>query len=135
MLDEQCSMKVANSKCIEGACHCDAGFLPFRKHTCLSRKYSIFEFATLVFLFRFMNHLAFFASTFRMCAFLLFFSFLVDLFYVTTCCMHISLRELCDIFTYAILVIRHCIENQFVEIKSRFLVIVASIEDTLNPFE
>ncbi|KFB52978.1 hypothetical protein ZHAS_00021268 [Anopheles sinensis] len=37
-LSEQCSMRVANSSCIEGRCQCDGGFLQFRKHTCLSRK-------------------------------------------------------------------------------------------------
>lgn len=43
-LDDQCSMKVANSACIGGVCHCEDGFLPFRKHTCLSRKYNWFDF-------------------------------------------------------------------------------------------
>ena len=38
-LSEQCSMRVANSSCIGGRCQCDGGFLQFRKHTCLSRKY------------------------------------------------------------------------------------------------
>ncbi|ETN63549.1 hypothetical protein AND_004736 [Anopheles darlingi] len=36
-LSEQCSMRVANSSCIEGRCQCDGGFLQFRKHTCLSQ--------------------------------------------------------------------------------------------------
>jgi hypothetical protein len=36
--DEQCSMRVANSGCLEGACRCTEGFLQFRKHTCLVRK-------------------------------------------------------------------------------------------------
>lgn len=39
VMTEQCSMKVANSECLGGACQCEDGFLPFRKHTCLSRKY------------------------------------------------------------------------------------------------
>ncbi|XP_070507362.1 uncharacterized protein [Chironomus tepperi] len=33
--DEQCSMRVANSGCLDGACRCTEGFLQFRKHTCL----------------------------------------------------------------------------------------------------
>jgi hypothetical protein len=39
VLDEQCSMRVANSGCLEGACRCVEGFLQFRKHTCLARKF------------------------------------------------------------------------------------------------
>nr|XP_029726695.1 uncharacterized protein LOC109418925 [Aedes albopictus] len=35
-LSDQCVMRVANSHCIEGRCHCEDGFLQFRKHTCLA---------------------------------------------------------------------------------------------------
>lgn len=38
MKDEQCSMRVANSGCLDGACRCTEGFLQYRKHTCLVRK-------------------------------------------------------------------------------------------------
>ncbi|XP_055624597.1 uncharacterized protein LOC129767582 [Toxorhynchites rutilus septentrionalis] len=36
ILSEQCAMRVANSVCVENRCHCEDGFLQFRKHTCLS---------------------------------------------------------------------------------------------------
>lgn len=53
VLDEQCSMKVANSACIESTCHCEDGFLPFRKHTCLSRKYTIHLSIFIIFFYIF----------------------------------------------------------------------------------
>nr|XP_033342691.1 low-density lipoprotein receptor-related protein 2 isoform X1 [Megalopta genalis] len=34
-VDEQCSLKVANSGCVDGFCGCKQGFLQFRRHTCL----------------------------------------------------------------------------------------------------
>jgi hypothetical protein len=40
LVKEQCSMKVANSVCLHGSCRCDSGYLQFRRHTCLSRKYT-----------------------------------------------------------------------------------------------
>uniref|UniRef100_A0A336LN87 CSON003693 protein n=1 Tax=Culicoides sonorensis TaxID=179676 RepID=A0A336LN87_CULSO len=36
ILSEQCSMRVANSTCINNTCQCIEDFLQFRKHTCLS---------------------------------------------------------------------------------------------------
>ncbi|XP_055608927.1 mucin-2 [Uranotaenia lowii] len=36
VLSEQCSMRVANSRCVQSRCHCDEGFLQYRKHTCLA---------------------------------------------------------------------------------------------------
>jgi hypothetical protein len=39
LVKEQCSMKVANSVCLHGSCRCESGYLQFRRHTCLSRKY------------------------------------------------------------------------------------------------
>lgn len=39
VLSEQCSMRVANSSCVNNTCQCVDEFLQFRKHTCLSRKY------------------------------------------------------------------------------------------------
>lgn len=133
VLDEQCSMKVANSKCIEGVCHCDAGFLPFRKHTCLSRKYSIFEFATLVFLFRFMKHFAIFASTFKTCASLLFLIFgfmwqnVVCTFY---CVNYVTFSRM--LFSWYSTLHRKSIRRNK---KSISHYTGTSIEDTLNPFE
>ena len=48
LVKEQCSMKVANSMCLHGSCRCQSGYLQFRRHTCLSRKYT---FITLDILF------------------------------------------------------------------------------------
>ncbi|XP_062540418.1 uncharacterized protein LOC134208665 [Armigeres subalbatus] len=36
ILSDQCAMRVANSHCVESRCHCEDGFLQFRKHTCLA---------------------------------------------------------------------------------------------------
>ncbi|XP_059620349.1 sortilin-related receptor [Phlebotomus argentipes] len=36
LLEEQCTKKVANSRCLDGICLCSEGFLQFRRHTCLS---------------------------------------------------------------------------------------------------
>lgn len=41
LVKEQCSMKVANSICLHGSCRCESGYLQFRRHTCLSRKYTL----------------------------------------------------------------------------------------------
>lgn len=38
LVKEQCSLKVANSSCLEGVCRCEEGHLQFRRHTCLGRK-------------------------------------------------------------------------------------------------
>lgn len=46
--DEQCSMRVANSGCLDGACRCTEGFLQFRKHTCLVREYRKLIFIRLI---------------------------------------------------------------------------------------
>ncbi|KZC05445.1 Low-density lipoprotein receptor-related protein 2 [Dufourea novaeangliae] len=35
LVEEQCSLKVANSGCFDGLCSCKEGFLQFRRHTCL----------------------------------------------------------------------------------------------------
>lgn len=40
LLDEQCSKRVAFSRChTDGKCGCSQGYLQYRKHTCLARKY------------------------------------------------------------------------------------------------
>jgi hypothetical protein len=49
LVKEQCSMKVANSMCLHGSCRCESGYLQFRRHTCLSRKY------TFIMIFNFFN--------------------------------------------------------------------------------
>ncbi|XP_050434566.1 uncharacterized protein LOC126841865 [Adelges cooleyi] len=36
VVDEQCSMKVANSRCINNVCQCESKFWQYRRHTCLS---------------------------------------------------------------------------------------------------
>ncbi|XP_075218179.1 uncharacterized protein LOC142322963 [Lycorma delicatula] len=36
LVNEQCSLKVANSTCTGGICRCENGFLQFRRHTCLT---------------------------------------------------------------------------------------------------
>jgi len=38
LVKEQCSLKVANSGCLEGVCRCEEGHLQFRRHTCLGRE-------------------------------------------------------------------------------------------------
>lgn len=40
LVDEQCTLKVANSDCSDGLCGCKQGFLQFRRHTCLGRKFT-----------------------------------------------------------------------------------------------
>ncbi|UYV64085.1 hypothetical protein LAZ67_2006520 [Cordylochernes scorpioides] len=35
IIDEQCTIKVANSQCRDGLCHCQQGFMPLRKDLCL----------------------------------------------------------------------------------------------------
>ncbi|XP_055687136.1 sortilin-related receptor [Lutzomyia longipalpis] len=36
LMEAQCTKKVTNSRCLDGACRCSEGFLQFRRHTCLS---------------------------------------------------------------------------------------------------
>jgi len=36
--DAQCAVKVPSSGCVNGVCACGSGFVPYRRHTCLSRK-------------------------------------------------------------------------------------------------
>lgn len=38
LVEEQCSLKVGHSGCLDGVCRCKEGYLQFRKHTCLGRK-------------------------------------------------------------------------------------------------
>ena len=40
-------MKVANSMCRHGSCRCESGYLQFRRHTCLSRKYTFIRLDNL----------------------------------------------------------------------------------------
>jgi len=50
LVKEQCSLKVANSGCLEGVCRCEEGHLQFRRHTCLGREYCLMiinDFATI----------------------------------------------------------------------------------------
>lgn len=36
VVDEQCSLKVANSRCLNNVCECESKFWQYRRHTCLS---------------------------------------------------------------------------------------------------